>query len=165
MFLADGVSLKGRGLDLSNVVLARGGVGGDDLDVGIRSGEIAFGPDLDLTVSIDGGEVEELRVVAGGLIELDIEAEITSSGALEFAADTLIAAFSHTAVQYIADVPVVEVVTLSFIGGFDVDLSDDVACALGGRLDFDVAGGAEHKRGVWSRVWTRTADLGTGDSD
>ena len=154
----NGVRSFGKGLDLSNVTLYSGNVGGADLTVSISSGSIEFEPDMDIGWEIENSQVTEFHAIATGDLTFNCDIEVTVGGSLNFSADTTIASFSHVFVQFIGWFPVVEVVTLSFVAGFEVEADAAASVETGFDHTNTISVGAEYE-GSWSSVWEYNPQL------
>ena len=150
--ILDGVSVRGTSLNLSNVTLFSGNVGGSDLTVTITSGIIEFEPVMDIGWEIENSQLTEFYSVASGDLTFNCDIEATLGGSLSYSADTTLASFSQVYVQFIGWVPVVEVVTLSFIGGFDVQANGSGSVSTGFDHSNIISVGAEYD-GSWESVW------------
>ena len=158
-YLAPGVSVTARGLDFSGTTLYSGKVGGADLSVILEDGWVDFTPLIDLYIAVADRQIEEFRAAASGRIEFTCEAAIEATAGLEHSSETLLASFEFTEVQYFGSLPVVEVVTLSYWGGFDLDLSGRAICSIGCEGDVDVEVGARYRKGAWSDIWSADGDF------
>lgn len=151
--VARGVSVSGGGLDLSNIVLFSGESGGVSSSVTITSGRIEFEPEIELSMRIADYKVHRFRVNAEGDLLLGCNARVEASGQIGISGSVPIATVRKTVILNIGSVPVVEVVTMSFVAGFDV--SSDSAFA--GETGVEVAGpaqcGLQLERGVCSRAF------------
>jgi len=148
----DGVRPVGKGLNLSNVVLYSGNVSGSDVTVTITSGNIEFEPGIDIGWEIENSQVTEFHSIASGDLVFNCDIEASIEGAMNFTADTTLASYSHTFVQFIGYFPVVEVVTLSFVGGFSVETNAAGFVETGFDHSNTISVGAQYD-GSWSSVW------------
>jgi DNA-binding beta-propeller fold protein YncE len=153
---ARGVSVSGGGLDLSNIVLFSGESEGALSSVTIASGRIEFEPAIDLSMRIVPGKLLAFRLNAEGDLRLGCDVEIEAGGRFSISRGTPLATVRRTVVRKIGSVPIVAVVTMSFVAGFDV--SSDSACAS--RLGIEIAGpaqcGMRLEGGAWSRTFAAT---------
>lgn len=148
----DGVRPVGKGLNLSNVVLYSGNVSGSNVTVTITSGNIEFEPSIDIGWEIENSQVTEFHSIASGDLVFNCDIEASLDGAMSFSADTTLASYSHTFVQFIGYFPVVEVVTLSFVGGFSVETNAAGFVETGFDHSNTISVGAQYD-GSWSSVW------------
>ncbi len=154
----DGVTTSGKGLILTDVTLYSGNVGGANLTVRIISGSIEFEPDMDIGWQIENSQIVEFHAIATGDLVFNCDIEGIVDGSLNFSADTTLASFSRVYVQFVGWLPVVEVVTLSFVGGFDVAASATASVQTGFNHSNTISVGAEYE-GSWSSVWEYNPQL------
>ena len=160
-----GVSGKSLIIDLSGVVLYSGDVGGAQLTVEITSGMISFDPEIDLGFEIENSQITEFHAIASGdaIIDCDFLASLT--GSVEFSRDTTLYSHTQVFVQMVGWVPVVEVVTLSFVAGFDLNSEAGTGLTTGFDQNTFVAAGAVYENSIWSSVWETSVALNAHPTD
>ncbi len=149
----DGVTSTDFGLDLSGVVLYDGEIGGAELSVIITHGYVSFEPGLDIGFDIDWWEIEEFHAIASGDFDLDVDLKAELLGNLNYSADTTLYSYTEVFIQWIGWFPVVEVVTLSFDAGFEINAISDNILTTGFDHNTYIALGAQYDNGYWSSVW------------
>ncbi|MFA4948715.1 MAG: hypothetical protein WC674_09445 [Candidatus Krumholzibacteriia bacterium] len=149
---AQGVSVSGGGLDLSNIVLFSGDSGGVASSVTITRGRVEFEPAIDLSMRIVPGKLHRFRVSAEGDLRLSCDVKIEASGRIRNSRSVPIATVRKVVIRNIGSVPVVEVVTMSFVAGFDVSSDSAFASELGIEIAEPVQCGMQLEGGVWSRT-------------
>lgn len=156
----EGVSGKSGSIDLSGVVLYSGGVGDSQVTVEITSGTITFDPEIDLGFKIKYSRITEFHAVASGDALIDCDFFALSTGSVNFNHDITLYSYSKTFVQWVGWVPVVEVVTLSFVAGFDIDsVTENTEITTGYYQDAYIAAGAVYANSAWSSVWEKSIAL------
>jgi DNA-binding beta-propeller fold protein YncE len=151
---ARGVSVSDGGLNLSNIVLFAGDSGGVASSVTITSGRIEFAPAIDLSMRVADYKLHRFRVNAEGDLRIGCDARIEASGRIRNSRKAPIATVRKAAVRRFGSVPVVEVVTMSFVAGFDVSSDSAFASELGLEIAGPVQFGMQLERGVWSQTFT-----------
>ena len=149
----DGVTGTDFGLDLTGVVLYEGEIGGADLSVIITHGFVSFEPGLDIGFDIDWWEIEEFHIIASGDFDLDVDLKAELLGNLNYSADTTLYSYTEVFIQWIGWFPVVEVVTLSFDAGFEINAISDNILTTGFDHNTHLALGAQYDNGYWSSIW------------
>lgn len=149
----EGVSGKYMNIDLSEVTLFSGDVGGSYLTVEITSGTIVFDPEIDLGFEIRNSQINEFHAIASGDAFLDCDFLASLTGSVELSRDTTLYSYSQVFVQWVGWVPVVEVATLSFVAGFDLNSTTGSNITTGFDLNTFVTAGAEYENNTWSSVW------------
>jgi DNA-binding beta-propeller fold protein YncE len=147
-----GVSVSGGGLDLSNIVLFSGDSGGVVSSVTITRGRVEFEPAIDLSMRIVPGKLHRFRVNADGDLRLSCDVKIEASGRIRNSRSMPIATVRKAVIRNIGSVPVVEVVTMSFVAGFDVSSDSAFSSELGIEIAGPVQCGMQLEGGVWSRT-------------
>ena len=149
---ARGVSVSGGGLDLSNIVLFSGDSGGVASSVTIASGRIEFEPAIDLSMRIVPGKLHRFQVNAEGDLRLTCDVKIEASGRIRNARSMPIASVRKTVIRNIGCVPVVEVVTMTFVASFVVFSDSAFSSEMGIETVGPVRCGMQLEGGVWSRT-------------
>ncbi|HEY5132356.1 MAG TPA: hypothetical protein VII85_01570, partial [Candidatus Krumholzibacteriaceae bacterium] len=145
----DGVSLAGMTLysaeDPSGVTAA----------VTITEGRIEFNPELDLSAEISLRGITRFRAAVTGDLSLTCDATVEASGPLHDALsfETPVATVRRTVIQHIGRVPVVEVVTMSYIAGFTVTAGYSGTSVIGLEAADHVQCGVRYGRGAWSSTY------------
>ena len=147
---ARGVSVSGGGLDLSNIVLFSGDSGGVASSVTITSGRVEFEPAIGLSMRIAAYKLHRFRVNVEGDLRLSCDVKIEASGRIRNSRSMPIATVRKVVIRNIGSVPVVEVVTMSFVAGFDVSSDSAFTSELGIESAGSVRCGMQLERGVWS---------------
>ena len=149
---ARGVSLSGDGLDLSNIVLFAGDSGGVASSVTITRGRIEFEPEIDLSLRFVPGRLHRFRVSVEGDLRLGCDVRFEASGRFRDSRRTTIAAVRKAIIRNIGSVPVVEVVTMSFVAGFEVSSDSAFSREIGIEVAGPVQCGMQLEGGAWSRT-------------
>ncbi len=149
---ARGVSVSGGGIDLSNVVLFAEDSTGVSSTVTIVSGRIEFEPSVDLSLRVADYKLQRFRAGVEGDLRLVCDVKVEASGRIRHSRNTPIAAVRKTIVRHIGSVPVVEVVTMSFVAGFDVSSDSAFASEMGMEIAGSLRNGMQLEGGVWSRT-------------
>ncbi|MCX5752365.1 MAG: hypothetical protein NTW97_01830 [Candidatus Krumholzibacteria bacterium] len=147
---ARGVSISNGGLDLSNIVLFAGDSAGAALSVTIASGRVEFEPAVDLSMRIVPGKLHRFRVNAEGDLRLTCDVRVEASGRIRNSRSMQIAAVRKTVIRNIGCVPIVEIVTMSFVAGFDVSSDSAFASEVGIETAGPVQCGLRLEGGAWS---------------
>ncbi len=140
-----GVGISEDGIPLNNVTIFSGG----GLSVKIPTGYIKFDTNLDIGLKIKHWKVSEFHAVAGGSIEVDLNLQATATKTLSLGKEISIAQFSTVAVQFIGPVPVVEVITLDFLVGFDASMTGTMTAITGLQGAASVSFGARYDGYSW----------------
>ena len=149
---ARGVSVSGGGLDLSNIVLFSGESEGAALAVTITAGRIEFAPAIDLSMRIADYELRRFRVNAEGNLRLGCGVRVEASGRIRNSLSAPIATVRKTIILNIGSVPVVGIVTMSFVAGFDVSSDSAFASEMG----IDIAGTPRCGMQLEGELWSST---------
>ena len=97
-------------------------------------------------------KLQRFRVNAEGDLRLSCDARVEASGRIGISRRTPIATVRKTIIRYIGSVPVVEVVTMSFVAGFDVSSDSAFTSEFGIESVGPVRCGMHLEGGVWSRT-------------
>jgi len=119
-YTAPGIALTEVRLNLSNVILYDGDVGGVDLGVTLTNGSIEFNPNFDWGMKIRIGTMKEFSTSIHGQLNIDCNISVDATGAINHSNEVLLATFSQPVVQSIGHVPIIEVVELSFSAGYEL---------------------------------------------
>jgi DNA-binding beta-propeller fold protein YncE len=149
---ARGVSVSGGGLDLSNIVLFSGESAGVDAAVTIASGRIEFDPSVDLSLRVADYKLQRFRASVEGNLRLVCDVQAKASGRIRHSRRTPIATVRKTVIRHIGSVPVVEVVTMNFVAGFDISSDSAFTSETGIEIAGSVRNGMQLAGGVWSRT-------------
>ena len=149
---APGASFSGNSLDLSNSIVFSGEAGGAAFTVTITQGRIEFNPAIGLFARIGLGGLERFRATAEGDLNLTCDVKFETAGRtdadIEFAAP--IAALRKTFIQHIGSVPVVEIVTMSFVAGFTVTSGFTGVSEMGIETAGSIRCGLAYDHRAWS---------------
>ena len=158
---APGASFSGDGMDLSNITLYSRDAGGAAFTVTITQGRIEFNPAIGLFARIGPRGLHEFRAIAEGDLNLTCDVKFEAAGGInantEFAAP--IATLRKTFIQRIGPVPVVEVVTMSFIAGFTVTSGFAGVTEVGIETEGRVQGGMAYDHHAWSSFLSASAEF------
>ncbi len=154
----DGVTASDFGIDLSGVVLYDGEIGGAHLLIEIPHGYIGFEPGIDIGIDIEDWEIVEFHAIASGDVFFDCDLQASLTGDINYSRDTTLATYSWTFTQWVGWIPIVEVVELSFVAGFDVVGSSENIITTGFDHSAHTAAGAQYYYGEWSTIWERTVE-------
>lgn len=151
-YAAPGVTLSGGKLHLGGVVLHRGQVAGNFVEVTIPDGYIIFNPDCRIGIHTAGGEVEEFGIVAEGVLEFDCDVHVEVADTVDHSKEILLASISATEVQMVGRLPVVEVFELDFYAGYELAGRLVQSCYAGCESTVGITVGAEFSEGAWSSI-------------
>ncbi|MCK5906447.1 MAG: hypothetical protein KAG37_02600, partial [Flavobacteriales bacterium] len=155
--LKKGVSVFGENIILKGVSLFKNSAGAR---IEITDGKIEFNPSVYLDIEIGFFELLEFETYAKGDVDFDLEVLITSSADMKKKEETVLASFVRTEVQYIGVVPVVEVIKLEFIAGYELDHFHNVDITTGFESSYSVKVGAHYEKGYgWDGIWDRNLDF------
>jgi DNA-binding beta-propeller fold protein YncE len=147
-----GASFSGGGIDLSNIILYSGDAGGAAFTVTITQGRIEFEPAIGLFARMGPRGLRGFRAIAEGDLNLACDVKFETAGSvnadIEFSAP--IATLRKTFIQHIGPVPVVEVVTMSFIAGFTVTSGFTGVSEVGIETAGPVQCGLAYDQRAWS---------------
>ncbi len=151
----DGVQVTKAGIPLNNVTI----FSGSGLTVRIPSGNINFDTDLDIGLRIRKAKLEEFHAIAGGSMAVDLDIEATASKTISYGKEISLAQFQSVAVQWIGPVPIVEVITLDFVVGFDAALTGTMTARTGIDGSASLSIGARYENGSWDGVRTASKSM------
>jgi uncharacterized protein (TIGR02145 family) len=159
----DGVTVVENGINISGTELFDADFNGTNVEISIPTGTITFTPDLDIGFDISWGSLEEFHAIASGALDFDFDIRGEFSGSIaDFNNDddpVELASFSHTFVQFVGIVPIVEVVTLAFEAGYSVDIGYSGAVQAGFDSNVTIECGAIWEQGNWTGVWNPSYDF------
>lgn len=150
---ARGASLSGSGLNLSGMTLySAADPAGSVLTVTITQGRIEFNPTLDFFMRLNLGALSRFRAIAEGDLRLTCDVKVEASGPLLDGVDVTapIASVRRTIIQRIGRVPVVEVVTLSFVAAFSVSSGFTGVSEMGMETAGPIRSGMQYDHRAWS---------------
>jgi DNA-binding beta-propeller fold protein YncE len=164
MHAVRGVSFAGDGLNLSDVILYSRDAGGFPLTVSITEGRIEFDPEVGLFARMGLIGLDQFRATAEGDLKLVCDAKFATDGKVganvEFSAP--VATLRKTFIQHVGPVPVVEVVTMSFVAGFTVTPGFTGESEVGIQAAGPVRFGLEYSHRGWSDVLSASPEFAMG---
>ncbi|MGD1047917.1 MAG: hypothetical protein ABR899_04105 [Candidatus Krumholzibacteriaceae bacterium] len=142
----DGVSLAGMTLYSAE------DSSGARVTVTITNGRLQFNPEIDLFAEFGLHDVSGFRAAVTGDLSLTCDATVEASGPLhdELSFETPVATVRRTVFQHIGRVPVVEVVTMSYIAGFTVNAGYSGTSAIGIQAAEHVQCSVKYNHRAWS---------------
>lgn len=156
---APGVSVSEGGLSLAGMTLYSAvDSSGASLSATITQGRIECNPQLDLSAEISLRGITRFRATITGDLSLTCDATVEASGPLHDALlfETPVATVRRIVFQHIGRVPVVEVVTMSYIAGFTVNAGYSGTSAIGLEAADHVQCGMVYGHRGWSSTYSGT---------
>jgi len=150
---AKGVSASEDLIVLDGAVLFSGNVDGANVTVVINEGTLSFEPELDLGFRIRRRVLEEFHAIATGKLVFNFEIGITADASFSYEAFKEIALISKPVWFAIGALPVLVVIDLSLIGGFEIGAGIEGAITAGFDSEISVSCGAKFDGENWSSVW------------
>jgi len=147
------------GIDLSGTVLYSGEVGGAEVVLDIPTGRVVFDPDVDIHAEVAWGGLEEFSTIARGRLTFEVEGRLQASAAFSHSDEVELYSISKTFVQWIGYFPVVEVVTLSILAGYEANAEARGRVQSGFDSTAEVVVGARYQDGDWEEVWEPSFEL------
>jgi len=155
--LKKGVSLSGGGISLKEISLFKNSAGAK---VEITDGNIEFNPNIHIDWKIGFFELLEFETYAKGDLAFDLEILVTSSADMKLKDEIVLASFTQTQIQFAGPIPIVEVIKLDFIAGYELDHFHNADISTGFESDYYVKVGAEYEKGSgWSKIWDQSLDF------
>jgi len=147
-----GVSVAGDGLDLSGITLFSGDAGGSALSVTIPQGRIEFSPTVNVFLRTGLIGMSAFHATAEGELSLTCDVAVEAAGQLndDYDYEAPIASMRRTVITYIASVPVVEVVTMSFVAGFSITSGFSGTYEAGVETAGHIQCGMQNNHRIWS---------------
>lgn len=134
--------------------------GNGGLEVTVQEGSLHFEPEVHLGLAIEDWKLARFTAVAAGSLEGALSIRARAEEAVSaYRLETLWKAPSRTLVQFIGGVPVVEVVSLSLVGGVGVGSDGAFDVELGGHFEGTFEAGAMFEHGDWHLVGNRAFSL------
>ncbi|MBN1163801.1 MAG: SUMF1/EgtB/PvdO family nonheme iron enzyme [Candidatus Krumholzibacteriota bacterium] len=158
---AEGVELTDGGMNLSGVELYSGTVNSVDLEVTVASGFLDFQPVMSIGGVIKSSALSEFQAIAAGTFFYHCVLEATASGPVEHQGEVPLVSYQHTAYQQIGPVPVVEVMTINFFAGFDLDAAAAQTLRAGYQSEYTLEFGARYRNKAWEPVWEKGGEFVT----
>ena len=118
----------------------------------ITSGRIEFDPSVDLSLRVADYKLQRFRAGVEGNLRLVCDVKVEASGRIRHSRRTSIATVRKTVVRRFGPVPVVEVMTMSFVAGFDVSSDSAFTSETGIEIAGILRNGMQLAGGVWSRT-------------
>ena len=149
---APGASVSEDGIDLSGAILySAEDPSGVTVTVTITEGRIEFNPELDLSAEIGLRDITRFRAMMTGDLSLTCDATVEASGPLHdfLSFETPVATVKRTVLQHIGRVPVVEVVTMSYLAGFTVNAGYSGLSVMGLQAAEHLRCGVQYGRRAW----------------
>ena len=160
MPLVQAESQDGGGIDLSNIVLFDGDVGGVPVSVRIPSGSLDFTPAVDFDMSIGfPGKINHLSGTVSGTFAADFEIEAQAGAAVELDREIDLSGpdaplysypFTFVAPTPLGPLPIVGTVNLDVFVGFRAQASAVASVKTGVSATAEIAVGASYDDGEWT---------------
>ena len=153
---APGVSVSEDGVDLAGMMLYYAqDPSGASVTVTITKGRLEFNPELYLFAEFGLHDISGFRATVMGDLSLTCDATVVASGPLRDALsfETPVATVRRTVFQHVGRVPVVEVVTMSYVAGFTVNAGYSGTSAIGLEAAEHVQCGVRYGHRAWSSTY------------
>ena len=148
--------------DLGGTVLLDRNLGGADVHVEISRGQLHFEPELDLELELAYGRLRKLSAVASGELSFELGVEASATGAVSWSEERELKSLArrHVFTQMVGWLPIVEVVTVRFFVGLEMEADGGIeASASASTRALVEVGGTFQDGHVEPRAWiTASAD-------
>ncbi|MBX3728221.1 MAG: SUMF1/EgtB/PvdO family nonheme iron enzyme [Candidatus Sumerlaeia bacterium] len=126
----------------------------EGVTVELPTAVVTLRPEIELAFAIESGQLTYFHAVADGHLGVDLAAQVVVAGPGTWSEERAIpdTTLTQTYVQYVGEVPVVEVVTFELVGRVEVEALGAVEFESGQAFESQVRVGAEYASGSWREL-------------
>ena len=149
---AEGVTVSGGGIDISDLVLFEEEISGYPASIRIDAGYVQFNPSIHLGIIMRDRAIDRLESRVEGALLFDCDLSVDIPESMCFASKMPLASAVRRIIWYIGSVPIVAVIELDFVLSYRFSGVYSGDCSAGFRQLSDLTLGALYEGGRWMDI-------------